>query len=248
MGRPSDYAVSGTGVGPVKTARAKGMRAEGSIGPSSRGTRPTQAEVDAWADRERRRRVAWLAGPGEEERRDWTSRYRWRAFLGLEESRLGPLPEEVEQWAEREHKRRQEWMAGPSEAEQREWLRRRRAFPGGAAADAASPPEEALEHWVARERHRREQWLAGPSEEERAAWAESQAGGRLEHFLRFPDILENELPEALPLLVREAELAAKGILYEMSRVPGALWHHLTRAGKAFEEELSRNPVRRRVRY
>jgi hypothetical protein len=212
------------------------MTHEGNVDPPHHGSRPTQEEVAAWAERERRRRAAWAAGPGEDEKREWARRYRWRAAFGLEESRLGPLPEEVEQWAEREHKRREEWLAGPNVAEQRERSRRHQ----GAA--------ETVEDWAARERRRRQQWLAGPSEDEKAAWAERRPMGPLDDLLRVPDVLQGELPESIQLLLRETELAAKGLVYSLSRGPNALWHYLTRAGKAFEEELHRHPFRRRVPY
>jgi hypothetical protein len=39
---------------------------------------PTQAEIDAWAARERKRREAWLNGPGEDERAEYAKRLRQR--------------------------------------------------------------------------------------------------------------------------------------------------------------------------
>ena len=39
---------------------------------------PSQAEIDAWAERERARRQAWLDGPSEEERADYASYVRRR--------------------------------------------------------------------------------------------------------------------------------------------------------------------------
>src|SRR5262245_20226066 len=39
---------------------------------------PTQAEIDAWAERERARRQAWLAGPSEDERAEYASLVRER--------------------------------------------------------------------------------------------------------------------------------------------------------------------------
>jgi ferric-dicitrate binding protein FerR (iron transport regulator) len=35
---------------------------------------PTDQEVEEWADREKKRREAWLAGPTEAEKREWRSR------------------------------------------------------------------------------------------------------------------------------------------------------------------------------
>ncbi len=39
---------------------------------------PTQAEIDAWVERERKRRKAWLDGPSEDERKDYARRLRQR--------------------------------------------------------------------------------------------------------------------------------------------------------------------------
>jgi hypothetical protein len=39
---------------------------------------PSQAEIDAWVERERARRKAWLEGPSEEERADYASHLRRR--------------------------------------------------------------------------------------------------------------------------------------------------------------------------
>ena len=39
---------------------------------------PTPAEIDAWAERERARRQAWLAGPNDEERADYAKHVRQR--------------------------------------------------------------------------------------------------------------------------------------------------------------------------
>ncbi len=37
---------------------------------------PSGSDVDAWAERERRRREAWLAGPSEDEKIEWARRHR----------------------------------------------------------------------------------------------------------------------------------------------------------------------------
>jgi hypothetical protein len=41
-------------------------------------TEPTQADIDAWVERERQRRKAWLAGPSDEERDAYADRLRRR--------------------------------------------------------------------------------------------------------------------------------------------------------------------------
>jgi len=44
---------------------------------------PTQAELDDWAERERKRRQEWLQGPTEEERSEWAQRERMRRLSQL---------------------------------------------------------------------------------------------------------------------------------------------------------------------
>ena len=39
---------------------------------------PTEQEVEEWAEREKKRREAWLAGPGEAEKREWSRQQRHR--------------------------------------------------------------------------------------------------------------------------------------------------------------------------
>ena len=54
-------------------------------------TEPTQAEIDAWVERERQRRQAWLAGPSDEERDEYASHLRRRNLsdrFGQGEERL----------------------------------------------------------------------------------------------------------------------------------------------------------------
>jgi hypothetical protein len=41
-------------------------------------TEPTQAEIDAWVERERQRRQAWLAGPSDDERDAYADHLRHR--------------------------------------------------------------------------------------------------------------------------------------------------------------------------
>jgi len=54
-------------------------------------TEPSQAEIDAWVERERQRRQAWLAGPTEDEREAYMDRLRRRNLadrFGQGEERL----------------------------------------------------------------------------------------------------------------------------------------------------------------
>ncbi len=56
------------------TGKAAGAAGDG----GSKETEPTQAEIDAWAARERQRREAWLNGPSEEERAEYAEHLRHR--------------------------------------------------------------------------------------------------------------------------------------------------------------------------
>lgn len=204
----------------------------------------TPAEVEAWVERERRRRAAWLAGPSEEERIDWARRYRRRAALGLEESRLGPSREELEAWAERERRRRAEWSEGPSEEEKRGWASRQRlrAFAGLAESRLPASSEE-LEAWARREAERRKAWLAGPGEEEKREW--SRRGGASAAPAMGAEPSYSDLASRF---FREAELAGKGSLWTLASAPAALWSHFVRAGRRLEHEMSEPPRRGRVPY
>ena len=54
---------------------------------------PTDAELDAWAERERKRREAWLKGPTADERAAYARRVRERRLMELEArtpSAIGP--------------------------------------------------------------------------------------------------------------------------------------------------------------
>jgi hypothetical protein len=78
---------------------------------------PTPEDIESWAERERKRRAAWVAGPGEDEKREWARRIRGRG-------ELPPSPDEIGEWARREQQRRRDWLAGPSEDEKQEWALR----------------------------------------------------------------------------------------------------------------------------
>jgi hypothetical protein len=45
---------------------------------------PTEAEIEAWAERVRLRRQAWVDGPTDEERHDWAEREQARRMARLE--------------------------------------------------------------------------------------------------------------------------------------------------------------------
>jgi hypothetical protein len=223
------------------------MAAETKVDPRGRRLRPTDEEIDAWAAREHARRGAWLAGPSDEEKRQWVRRFRWRAALGLEETTLHPAQAEVDQWAAREHQRRQAWLDGPSATEKQRWMaqQRRSSTPGEPSEASADADAEA---WAARERQRRQQWLAGPTEEEKEQWAEHQMRDWLDELTRLTPLLDADLAQNAERVLREAELVAKGALYSLSRAPLSLWSYLVRAGEAFDADLSEPPRRRRVRY
>jgi hypothetical protein len=56
------------------TGKAAGAAGEG----GSKAPEPTQAEIDAWAARERQRREAWVTGPSDEERAEYAQHLKHR--------------------------------------------------------------------------------------------------------------------------------------------------------------------------
>ena len=52
-----------------------------------------EAEVNAWADRVRKRRRAWLEGPDEEEKRAWAARHSRRRHVDVDEDEDADLAE-----------------------------------------------------------------------------------------------------------------------------------------------------------
>ncbi len=227
------------------------MDSESPADPRDEPLEPAPEEIDAWAVREHKRREAWMDGPTDAEKQDWARRYRYRALVGLAESRLPPSPEEIELWASRERKRREKWLEGPTEDEKQDRARRhRRRTVAGVSEPSLPPTAEEIEAWAAREAELRREWLAGPSEEEKRRWARRQAGGLLTEWSDWmrPPSGESELFDAAHRLLREAELAGRGSLYALSRAPLALWSYFVRAGEELEEELPREPRRRRVPF
>jgi hypothetical protein len=77
---------------------------------SETSVEPTEAEVEAWAERVRTRRQAWVDGPNEEEKHEWIRRERMRrqARQGIE-SDVWPVngaPAGYDAHAERRHLQR----------------------------------------------------------------------------------------------------------------------------------------------
>lgn len=54
----------------------------GSTEAAADALEPTQAEIDEWAAREKARREAWLAGPTEDEKREYANRVKRRRLAG----------------------------------------------------------------------------------------------------------------------------------------------------------------------
>jgi hypothetical protein len=65
-----------------QTPRSAGNDAE--AGEPGMSLSPTEAEVEAWAERVRLRRQAWVDGPTEEEKHEWQRRERARRAARLE--------------------------------------------------------------------------------------------------------------------------------------------------------------------
>ena len=60
--------------------------------------------------------------------------------------------------------------------------------------------------------------------------------------------VEADVHEMAGRWIRDADLAAKGTLHALSRLPFALWSSLVRSGRAFEDDFYEPPPRRRVRF
>jgi hypothetical protein len=207
---------------------------------------PTTEEVAAWAAREHKRREAWAAGPTQGEQEDWARQYRWRAAVGLSESRLGPSPDEITDWAERERRRRQTWLAGPTDEEKRGWRRRRERQRPDNFSDASAPmsAEDEVDAWAQRERQRRQAWLTGPTDDEKRRWARRETS----NWGPSVSALEGDVREWTDRWMRDADLASKGTFRALSRLPFALWSYLVESGRTFEEDFYEPPLRRRVRF
>ena len=96
----------------TQSSKSEATPEEASAPPDYEGV---DAEVEAWAERERKRRQAWLDGPSEAERARMRKRLVRRAAQHEDDEALEPetLDEQVERWARREHERRAAWLAGP---------------------------------------------------------------------------------------------------------------------------------------
>lgn len=67
---------------------------------------PSADEVEAWAERERQRRQAWLNGPSDEEKRDWYLRERERRLMQAESAYGPPRRSAAPPWQEPPDERR----------------------------------------------------------------------------------------------------------------------------------------------
>jgi hypothetical protein len=65
------------------TTTATGLAEADGSSPESIMLEPTDAELDDWAERERKRRQEWLNGPSEEEKAEWARRERLRRLSQL---------------------------------------------------------------------------------------------------------------------------------------------------------------------
>ncbi|HVL22827.1 MAG TPA: hypothetical protein VM450_02025 [Thermomicrobiales bacterium] len=63
---------------------SKAVGSDTGAGEPGMSISPSEAEVEAWAERVRKRRQAWVDGPTEEEKHDWQRRERARRAARLE--------------------------------------------------------------------------------------------------------------------------------------------------------------------
>ena len=104
--------------------------------------------------------------------------------------------------------------------------------------------EDQVELWAQQERQRRQAWVAGPTDEEKRLWARRETP----RFGPAVSSVEADVREMADRWIRDADLAAKGTLHALSRLPFALWSSLVRSGRAFEDDFYEPPPRRRVRF
>ena len=71
------------------------MQSGASIADEGPTVDPTDAEIDAWAERERQRRQAWAAGPSSEERAAYARRERERRLARIGRSDASDLAREM---------------------------------------------------------------------------------------------------------------------------------------------------------
>jgi hypothetical protein len=83
MGTASDHPSAQPGAG-WAAERAGAPPASTGVTNEPMMLEPSEAEVDAWAERERRRREGWLSGPTAEERAAWVQRERDRRLASFE--------------------------------------------------------------------------------------------------------------------------------------------------------------------
>jgi hypothetical protein len=189
---------------------------------------PTDWDTESWAERERRRRAAWLAGPSEDEKLAWARRERRRRSTGrghLEDpSGLGPADEEVEAWAERERRRREAWLAGPSEDEKYRYARGERRYRrddgGGRWYDRYGDDRDRIwdvDWWLGRRRDR--------------------------------DSRDDDYDETVyDRVTRDAIYAAEGAMDMLASGPFRAFSRLVRNGRDWEEDDYRPRRPRRIRY
>jgi hypothetical protein len=217
----------------------------------------TDEPVERWAEREHKRRRAWLEGPTEWEKREWARQEHRRLevrhmFSGP--TAPGPTDEEVEEWAEREHKRRNAWLKGPTEQEKRDWARReqmRLEAKDQFGPPALEPTDEEVEDWADRERKRRRAWVDGPTEREKDDWERRECGPERGYSYRSAWTNRPErwdMEEAAADFWRRVELASKGSFSLLMDWPFQAWERLMDAGREAEERHYGPTRPRRIRF
>jgi hypothetical protein len=67
-----------------RTSQTEAVGSDAEVGAPGMSMDPTEAEVEAWAERVRMRRQSWVDGPTEEEKHDWQRRERARRAARLD--------------------------------------------------------------------------------------------------------------------------------------------------------------------
>lgn len=114
-------------------------------------------------------------------------------------------------------------------------------------ATSGEPTDTDIESWAQAERKRREAWLNGPSEAEKAAWARREYERRRGERARLAvPRTAAEASRAVQRYMREMQLATEGALSLMFKMSiSDAFDALVEAGRAWEDEFTTQPPRRR---
>ena len=106
------------------------------------------------------------------------------------------------------------------------------------------PTSAEVDAWAAQERDRRRAWLDGPTDHEKAAWVRRERSRRVGELS--PEARAAELARLSRRYGRETQLVAEGAVSLLLLWSRRAIAELARAGREWEEDVSRAPARRRI--